>query len=349
MTLSQVAVLTKQIITITVVAIVLGTASFIGYKVWYAYYLAHLPVKEEKPDTKFGVLPPPNFSPVKVSSSNFSYSIDTTTGGFPKVGVDTGFDKLIKVYFVVKTYASLLSPEKSQNLALKFNLNVDPQIITETNYVFKDKAKTLNIDLDSGNFNYQNEATISATAALDDDNKLVSDFKAMLSSMGILKPDLTGGRSKIIYLRNDNGKFTPTDVKTETSGAKVSLWPAPLDNKPIETGQFNTSLVNATIFKSAGDIENYLSLNFTYYQIDTSTFATYPIKTTDAAFEDLKSGNGVVVIEPPKPKVSITSVYLGYFLSENYIPYLIPVYVFEGPNFAAYVLAITPDFQSQTK
>ncbi len=349
MTLSQVAVLTKQILTITIIAIVLSIASFIGYKVWYAYYLAHLPKVEEKPDTKFGVLPAPDFPPVNVSSSNFSYSVDTVTGGLPQLGVDKGFAKLIKVYYVVKTVASLLSSEKSQSLAEKFNLNVDPQIITETNYIFNDKAKSLNIDLDSANFIYQNTATISATATLEDDSKLVSDFKNILTSMGIFKADLATGPNKIIYLRNDNGNFVPTDVRTEASGAQISLWPGAIDSKPIVTDLFNTALVNATVFKSASDIENYLNLNYTYYQIDTSTFATYPLQTPDQALADLKAGNGVIMLNPQKPKISVTSVYLAYYLPSLYHPYLIPIYVFEGPGFAAYTAAIAQDSPTPTK
>src|SRR3989344_5818948 len=103
MTLSQTAILTKQVITLSIITIVLGTVSFIGYKIWYAYYLANLPPIEEKPDTKFGKLPYPDFPVAGVSSYNFSYSIDTTTGGLPKVGTDAGFEKLIKVYFITKS------------------------------------------------------------------------------------------------------------------------------------------------------------------------------------------------------------------------------------------------------
>ena len=335
MTLTQTAILTKQIITFSILAIILGTAGFTGYKIWYQYYLDHLPLKEEIPDTKFGLLPPPDLPKAAVSSSNFSYSIDTTTGGLPIVGVDKGFEKLIKVYFVIKTYASFLSPEKSQNLAEKFDVNVNPQILSETNYLFKENDKTLNIDLDSGNFTYQNSATPSAGLNLDDEEKLVTDFKELLKNLGVAKSDLTWGKDKVIFLKNADSNL-----------AQISLWPASLDDKPIVTPEFNESLVNATVYKNASDIQNYLSLNFTYYYIDTSIFATYPLKTSAAAFEDLKSGKGVVVVEPQKPAVSITSVYLAYFLSEIYSPYLLPVFVFEGPNFAAYVPAITDDFQS---
>ncbi len=332
MTLSQTAILTKQVITISIIAIVVGTVSFIGYKIWYAYYLAHLPPVEEKADTKFGLLPILDFPQTGVSSSNFSYSIDTSTGNLPKVGKDAGFEKLVKVYYVTKTFATLLSAEKSQNLAEKFDIKNPPQILSETKYRFSENDKTLTIDLDNGNFIFKNEATISGKESLEDDNKLVSDFERNLQSLGIFKDDLTKGRTKIVKLKN------------EPETAIVSVWPSDIDKKPIFTPKFDVSLINSIVHRSADSLQNYLSLNFTYYPIDTSTFATYPIKTADQALEDLKQGKGVITIEPQKPQVSITSSYLAYYLPENYNPYLQPIFVFEGPHFAAYVSAISPEF-----
>lgn len=349
MTLSQTAVLTKQVITISIITLVLGTVSFIGYKIWYAYYLAHLPPVEEKPDIKFGLLPTPDFAKNSVSSSNFSYSIDTSTGNLPKVGVDAGFEKLSKVYFVTKTFATLLSSEKSKTLAEKFNIKTSPQILSETNYSFQDNNKLLTVNLDSGNFTYKKEATISGQESLDDNNKLVSDFETTLDNLGVLKEDLKKGRTRVIFLKNDGGKLIPTEVREQASAAQISLWPESINNKPIFTPQFDTSKISATVYKSAANLENYLSLNFIYYPIDTSTYATYPTKTTEAAFEDLRNGKGSIVIEPTKPKVSITSIYLGYFLPENYNPYLQPIFIFEGPHFAAYVPAISEQFQTQAK
>lgn len=344
MTLSQTAILTKQFIIISTFALVLGTFSFIGYKIWYGYYLASLPPVEEKPDAKFGLLPLPDFPKSAVSSSNFSYSIDTSTGNLPKIGVDKGFEKLVKVYFVTKTFATLLSAEKSQSLAEKFNIKSEPQILSETNYRFKDNEKTLTIDLDSGNFTFKNESTMSSKESLNDDNKLVLDFEKNLESLGVLNEDLKKGRSKVIALKNEGGRLTPAQVKTEADTAQVSLWPSSIDSKPILTAQFDTSTVYAAVYKSADNLNNYFFLDYTYYPIDTSTFATYPIKNTQTAFEDLKSGKGIVLIEPTKPQVSITSIYLGYFLSENYNAYLQPIFVFEGPQFVAYVPAITAEF-----
>lgn len=341
MTLSQTAILTRQIITISIFALVLGTVSFIGYKIWNAYYLANLPPVEEIPDTKFGLLPAIDFPQSSVSSSNFSYSIDTSTGNLPKVGQDTGFEKLVKVYFVTRTFATLLSGEKSQSLAEKFGIISQPEILSETNYLFREGDKVLNIDLDSGNFYFRNESTMSGVESLDDDNKLVADYQRTLKFLGVYKENLQNGRTKVVLLKDEGNTFLPTQLRTEAQAAQVSLWPSQIDNKPIFTPQFNASLINAVIYKSADTLENFLSLDFTDYSIDTSTFATYPLKSTDEALEDLKKGKGVVIIEPQKPQVSITSVYLGYYLAENYNPYLQPIFVFEGPSFVAYVGAIS--------
>ncbi|EKD89872.1 MAG: hypothetical protein ACD_32C00118G0004 [uncultured bacterium] len=343
MTLSQTAIFVQRSIIISAVALFLSIASFTGYKIWYAYYLASLPPVEEKPDTKFGQLPQPDFPKSSVSSSNFSYSLDTTTGGLPKAGKDPGFDKILKVYFVPQSFATFLSPERSQKLAEKFKLIFPPDILSETKYSFKDNGKSLLVDLDNGNFSYTNES-VSANAALEDETKLVSGFKRTLTDLGILNDDLSNGKAEVNFLKTSGTKFSITKQKSEAQAAQISIWPSAIDKKLIYTAAFTNSLVNAIVFGSADKLENYASLDFIYYPPDTTTYATYPIKTADIAFEDLRSGKGVVIIESDKPQVSITSVSLGYYVPENYSPYLTPIYVFEGPNFVAYVPAISSEF-----
>lgn len=346
MTLTQTAVLVKRAIVLSTVALVLGLTSFIVYKIWYAYYLANLPPVEEKPDIKFGPLPEPDFPKGNVSTSNFTYSLDTTTGGLPKVGTDPDFEKIIKVYFVTQTFATLLAPERSGALAEKFGITSTPEYLSETKYKFKDENKTLLVNLDNGNFSYNSESVLSSKTTIDDDNKLASDFRQTLSNLGALKDDLRNSRMKVIPLKVNGEDLIPA-LRSEASAAQVSLWPDQINKRLVLTADFNKSLVSAIVFGGADRLDNYLSLNFTYYPIDISTFATYPLKTAAVAFDDLKDGKGVIILEPDKPQVSITSVYLGYYLPETYSPYLQPIYVFEGPNFVAYVSAITEQFQSQ--
>ncbi len=346
MTLSQTAVITKQIITFSIIFLVLGLLSFISYKIWYAYYLAHLPVKEPTPDTRFGVLPVPDFPQKEVSTSNFTYSIDTTTGNLPKLGINEGFDKIINVYFITKTYATLLSSQKSEGLANKFGIQIKPQILSDTNYLYQDGNKSLNVNLDNGNFIYINETSDSAKATLDNNNKLVNDFQNLLSSLGVFKNELKKGRTRIVPLRKDGNQLIPTTLRTEADAVQISLWPESIDKKPLLTSDFSRSLVNAIVTKTASNINDYLALNFIFWPVDLTTFATYPAKSPDQALDDLKSGKGVVVMNPPKPQVSINSVYFAYFMPDNYSSYLQPIYVFEGSNFAAYVSAVNSQFQS---
>lgn len=332
MTLSQTADFTKRFIAISGIMLFLATLGFSTYKFWHAYYIAHLPPVEEKPDAKFGLLPLLDFPATSVSSSNFSYSLDTSTGSLPKIGIDPGFEKIIKVYFITKSFSTLLSSEKSQNLAQKFNINTEKQILSDTKYLFTEIDKSLTVDLDTGNFSYYNEATHSGEISPDEDKKLVTDFKQILNNLGVLTDDLKNGRTKITHLKGEAG------------AVEISLWPENINQKLIVGPNFNSGLISAIVINSSNNPDNYQSLQFINFPIDITTFATYPTKSTDVAFADLKSGRGVVILEPTKPQVSISSIYLGYYLPKNYIPYLIPVYIFEGPDFVAYVPAIPDEF-----
>lgn len=343
-TLTQTAILAKQVIALAIITIIVGIVGFVSYKIWYAYYLSTIPIAEEKPDTKFGLLPPPDFPRSSVSSSNFTYTLDTSTGNLPKVGVDSGFEKIIRVYFVTPSFATFLAPERSQTLAQKLGILTAPQILSETEYQFVEGNKKLTVNLDTGNFKFIREASTSGKIALDEDDKLVSDFKKILKTLDAFKLELDKGRTKITLLKTDSGNLIPTTLRSETEAVRISLWPEELDSKPIFTPNFNQSLINAVVVKSANNIENYFALDFSFYPVDINTYATYPSKTAEEAFEDLKSGKGTVILEPNSPQVSITSVYLGYYLAENYNPYLQPIFVFEGPQFVSYVSAINSSF-----
>lgn len=322
MTLTQAATLTRRFILIFLILTFLGSVGFTGYKIWYTRYLASLPPPEEKPDQKFGILPILDFPQSSVSSSNFSYSLDTQTGSLPAL------PKITKVFFMPKVQSTFLAPEKATKQAEKFNLKIAPEIPSETKYRYKDKTRTLLIDLDTGNFFYKEEATPSALAVLEPDGKnLIDNFKNFLSSKITLPEEVKNGLSKL-------------KISTDNQIAQIYIWPQNIDEKPIVTPSFLTGLVSAQVTDRGRELENYLSLNYIYHPVDQTTFATYSIKSADVAFNELRSGQATVIVEPPKPQVSITSVYLAYYQEERYRPFLQPMIVFEGINFAAYVDAI---------
>ena len=121
----------------------------------------------------------------------------------------------------------------------------------------------------------------------------------------------------------------------------ITLWPSDIDSKPIVTPNFKRSLVYASLSTQPADkIENFIQINFTFWPVDITSFATYPVKTPEEALNDLKNGKGIVIVEPSTPRASISDIYLAYYQSEIYTPYLQPIYVFEGPEFVGFIAAI---------
>lgn len=333
MTLTAAAQFFKRGLLIFLILIFLGTASFIGYKIWHANYLASLPPVEEKPDIKYGNLPYPPL-PSPKSELNLSYSIDTNTGGFPDFG------KIVKVYFVPKAVATILATERTSEFARKMGFTSVPIIISETKYNYQEAGRNLTVNLDTGNFSYQASASALIKDKLPNDQTLADGFKRVLSSLGSMKQELNAGPSKVQIFKNTGNLLVGTEIRAEAEAAQISLFPENIDDKPILTTSFRTSLVNATVYYSSENIANYASINFTFWPIDKNEYGTYPLRKISEAFEDLKSGQGAIIIKPAGFQVSITNAYLAYLQSEEYNQYLQPVYVFEGPGFVGFTPAI---------
>lgn len=328
MTLTQAAIITRRSILGGIVLTIATIVGFIGYNMWHNYYLSTLPPVEEKPEIKFGVLPPPTFPPSNVSSSNYSYSLDTTTGGLPQT------PKLLKVYFIPQAGITLLTSEKSKSLAEKLGFIPEPQVLSHTQYRFSDgQGGNLETNLLTGNFSFQREVASSSaqTTSLSDRNQVANELKIYLESKGLLTEELRSGRDNVIF-GGDLG---------EAKSAVVSLIPADVDKLPIVTATFNHGLVKTTINAYEDELSKFTKVQYTFWPIDLTTFSTYPLKSAEKALAELRAGEGYVSLEPSNPKVSISSVYLAYYQSEQYSPYLQPVFVFEGPGFAALIPAIS--------
>lgn len=332
MTLTETAILTKRTLLIALTLSILGLATFLGYQYYYYnYYLPSLPIIEEQPELKFGLLPKIEFQDSAVASSNFTYTIDTKTGTVPE-----DLPNLLNVYFIPLQGTSLLAPDRAKELARNLKFDSGPDLISAIKYRFEDdKNGELIVDLDSGNFNFiRNIATPSGELALPDQTQIASSFKDFLGKRGLLKEQLISGRTKVVYDR----------ASQQTSEkATVSLWQEDVDNIPIVTPSFKEGLIRAEVNKHLGELERYSSLDYIYWQIDKGNSSTYPLKSAKVALDELKNGLGNIVTDPKKGQVSITEIYLAYFLPYRYTQYLQPVYVFQGENFVAYVPAITKD------
>ncbi len=339
LTLTQTAKLTKKAFLFGLILFFLALISFISFQIYYyQYYLPHKPAPVVKPQIGFGVLPKLQFISSSTTSSNFSYSLATSTGGLPN-----NFPKVVKVYFIPQLGTTLLAPDKSKSLAQSLSFSEGPEILNQTQYRFSDaNAGAMTINLDSGNFTFFRDSDFIASASakfanstLPDEKKIIDDFRSFLSSKKLLTDDLRVGRAKVIYDSSSPG---------ESQTALVTIWPDNFDNLEIATPNYTLGLIKATVTKSGDELTKYKNLDFTYWNPDQNNASTYPVKTPTEAFNDLQTGLGAVIIEPSSPQVSITSVKMAYYESNSYLKYLIPIYIFEGQGFVGYVNAIPSNY-----
>ena len=340
MTLTEAALMTKKGLLVGSITLVVLLFGWLGYQYWYyQVYLPSRPVVEEKPDQKFSQLPHLSIKQNAADSKSFNYKLDTDTGALPDK-----IPKLFKVYSIAQLATDLLALDRAKSLASLVGFNKGSQSVSATQYKFFDQnGGELSINLDTGNFSMSRPiATDSAVSvetreSFQDSEKLADDLKGYLSNKGLLKDSLRNGRTKVLYDRSQG----------DPNKAMIHLWQEDVDEIPIVTPTFSEGLVKGLVTNFRDENRRYVFLDYTFWPIDLQNFSTYPLKTADEAYSDLQKGNSLVPFATAKAGsfVSITKVYLAYFLSDEYIPYLQPVYVFEGPEFVGYVAAVRGEVQ----
>lgn len=337
MTLTQAANFTKRFLLFFIVIIIISFSSWLGYRYYYYnIYLPSLPPPKPKADLKFGKLPNLKFIESSTSATNYKYTLDTVTGDLPDK-----LPKVMKVFFIPQTSITLLDPNRSSSLAKSLFFVNGPQIISPTQFQFKDGSTgAMTIDLNTGNFYFKRllefDPTTASPGTLPQASKIEEDFRKFLNEKGLTKPKLGSGRVKVLYNKS---------LLKDSTTATISIWPNDVDKYPVETPLFDTSLITQIVKEGEKPEDRVLSMKYTYYGVDEKTSATYPIKSPSNSFKDLKSGHDTVLVKSPNGgDVSIRNIYLAYFESETYSAYLQPIYVYEGQDFAAYVSAIPDDY-----
>lgn len=336
MTLTQAAVLTKKGIAGSIIFILFAVLCLVAYQLIYTnLYLPHRKPVEIPPNRTFGSLPRPQLTGLNISSSGFTYTIDTTTGALPE-----GLPTVMNVYFVPQLGTTLLAPDNASKLANSLGFTNGPNVVNTTQYHFTDpRGGEIVIDLESANFSFNRPVDKSASydQLLPDSDQIVSNFIGFLSDKGLMKDDLRGGRSTVLF---NHTSYRDSDT------AIVSIWPKDLNGFKVVTPQFKESNIRAAVTRSTDDSSRYIQMQYTYWAPDQTTFGTYGIKPITQAFQELQNGKGTVVEAPSGQNALITDAYLAYYEPETYSPYIEPIYVFSGKSFAAYVPAITDsDFQ----
>lgn len=327
---NEIRVLLKLLgITLAVVTIL-----FIGYKGYDFYKTISTP--PAPPEQKFGELPEIEF-PTQ-SPANIDYRINTLTGQLPT------FEDRIMVYKTVVKEPSLVALKEAREKAATADFTDGETKITDAIYQWSNReGQRIQLNILTGQFkitsNFINEPTPSEiTGAAATKDGAFNIATEILTDLGEDITDLSLDNSKAKYLKLSGGNLLQTESQGEAQFLRLDIFQNKIDEIEVFYPSLSESPMNF-ILKSDGP--TIVDASFTHAAADLNNKSTYGIKTSEEAFEDLKKGNAYVMTGDIS-FIDITDVRLGYYLGNEEQQYLLPVIVFEGNNFKAYVNALAP-------
>ncbi len=339
------------------------------------------PPRIAQPNEAFGKIPPIEFGKSTVKGE-FTYSLNTVNGSLPDNFPDrlvvyqmiVPQPNLLNLDNAKKIIANLGITDQLGNPLPEIprggpNYEWDEQNGFQRKIIF-------NIINDSFTMSstYLTSLTVLNAQFLGDQNVAVSTVQDFLGNLGTFPTDIDldltqNPNPDIDYTTTPqlfsilSGQLNPTTSLSNTQIIRVDLYQKEVDYSL--TAGLNQDLSHFNNFDEKMPImyphPPYSTMNFLIGSGDNSPAvvsamynhqvanlqpdkqATYPIKTAQAAFDDLKKGNGyIAAYNGSDSQILISKVYLAYFIGESQQDYLEPIVVFEGQNgFFAYVPAVT--------
>lgn len=301
-----------------------------------------IPSAPPPPTVAFGVLPKPYF-PEGVKK-DFTYEIDTLSGDLPVLNLSE------KVYKMEQRGPDLLAVQRASDKLGTLDFNPRPQQISDFVYKWTNPNPplqniTINIklsefDLSSSYLNYEDTFKNEKFVEKDEPIETASIF---LRTLDLYPDDIDEKKTKVEFGILNSGIISPTTRVVNSNVANVHFFQKDRDKLPIVYPQRANSPMRVMV--NAGREATVLDGKFSHQKILDKS-ATYPIKTAQEAFDDLKNGEAYVISHSGEnSNVLIKNIYPAYYSEGKIQEYLTPVIVFEGSdNFVAYVPAIKDEW-----
>jgi hypothetical protein len=199
-------------------------------------------------------------------------------------------------------------------------------------------------DIASKNFtissNYLTNPFLISTNLLPQTSTIEDDMMSFLSLIGADTSDIDTDKTTTDLFQIQNGTLVPAENTATAKFAKVTLFQKDIDETPIIYDTPTNSSMNFIVSYPANSNLVPVQGEFFHHLPNLDEKSDYPIKTAAQALEDLKKGNAYMINPQNLTTVDITDVSVAYFLDKNTNEYMMPVIVFTGINFTAYVEAI---------
>ncbi len=341
--LTQVAITTRKAVRYGIYLIIFLIIGRIVWGILVTVIQKVFPTPPPPPTVQFGKLPVLPF-PAKNDVPNLTYTVQTPEGGLPVLPTQT------KVYYMPPPKPDLLALDNAKQKASTLGFGNGSQL-TQTIYKFSNQQNSSTLEMNIVNntfsvgFNLNSDPS-PLNSVPPAANIAANIAKGYLSQASLLPDDLTGPVTQE-YLKVQNKQLVSAISQSEANLIRINMFRKDFETFPSVTANPNQANVWFIISGSQDQGKQIVGVQYYYYPIDETQFATYGLKTSDQAFKDLQASKGYVANlgNNPNGKITIRRVYLAYFDAGLVTSFYQPIIVFEGDNgFVAYIPAVASPY-----
>ncbi len=285
----------------------------------------------------FGKIPKLSLDQGAKPSGNITYKIDTVSGDLKELKTK------LKVFAIGQQDLKFGNLADANDWARRLEYKVPPADTTNTTATYlnnTDKSKTLNIELNSGNFvvnsDYLNNPEVIAYQEKDEESEKAAAMSFLTKFNQILTTSYPKEKIELIKYRVDGGKLSEAFSLSKTNLEQVNFYHDDLDSVPVVYANYQKPKIRILV---AGGVIVAAKASITNLLI--YKFSTYPLKSVKDAYAELSGGNAIFNKALDGNVFSIRDVKLAYLDGDVSSLYLQPVYVFVSDNgLEAYVPAV---------
>jgi hypothetical protein len=351
-TLTDVAIKSRKAIRFSIYALILIIFLRSGIRTGVVIYNRLNPPPPPEATVGFGRLPVMPF-PIK-ELEDITYTLQTPQDKLPT------FEDQLSVFFMPPPTSSILALDSAKQKARNLGFNPNGAIIIESIpnvYVFeKDNVPsrlTMNIitEVFSISYDLNSDPTVIGRIPPTPENAVSTAF-LYLGRAGATHEDLRGPTTHEL-LKIQDLELTPAIALSEADFIKVNIFRKSIADTLPAVSPKGTEANIWFLLSGAGGEREIIAAEYNYFPIDYSRFETYPIKTAEKAWEELKAGRAYIASTGGTDlgsNVIIRRVYLAYYDAGQYQTYYQPVVVFQGGDddkFFAYVPAVDSEYYGE--
>lgn len=348
MTLTELSYHSRKLLPFLVLFVLIFLIIFYSFKLLFVYLDSNKPKLTVVPSI-FGKINSPVVKDA-TTSAGFKFSLDTIEGK-PVTTTDSA-----KIYSLPKPVTRFGYREKIYLMAKAFGINteVTRHKLDDNIASFSDSRQELRINIGNFNFTYESQLNSTDSAFLKLANSYIPSKKEIenkaiefLTNVGRYPDDFAKGTMRVIYLKYnpDFNSYINVENRSEANLVEVDFYRPELDGIPVATPRFFSSS-NYVVLLFTQDSFKVVKSQISYYEKSDTLVDLFPVKTGEAAWEELVSGKGIVVSARAGLKnIVIKDMKIYYLDPDNFQPFLQPVYVFyDDKDFVAFIPAVSNEY-----